>query len=165
MEHPEAPPGPLAVLVGRMKEVRQLRGLTAQQLAVAMTAEGVKWDRSAVTKLENGHRQTISVVEWLTLAYVLNAAPLSLLFPLDDANYQVTPNSVAPPEEVWRWAAGQGPLRRSADGAPVDFDGLLDYFRALPRWKQTEERHLLAKLAEPDADEIVLDDDNESSPR
>lgn len=82
--------------------------MSAQQLAEKMSAVGIGWDRSIVANLENGRRATVSVEEFLALAYVLDVAPVYLLLPVDDetAHYAYTPNRTA---EVWRvreWVRG-----------------------------------------------------------
>ncbi|MGH3548071.1 MAG: hypothetical protein ACRDQU_08140 [Pseudonocardiaceae bacterium] len=101
--------------------------MTAQQLAAAMAANGVKWDRATVAKLESGHRQSISLEEWLTLAYVLNVAPLHLLVPLEnDVPYSVSPRITAPSERVRSWVAAHSPSLHAptSDGHPGDANWL-----------------------------------------
>lgn len=91
--------------------MRRKRGMTAEQLAAAMTSHGVKWDRALVAKLENGHRQSISLDEWLALAYVLNVAPVHLLVLLeDDIPYRVSPEITADSQRVRAWVAAQNPF-------------------------------------------------------
>lgn len=156
----------------QVRELRRRRGLTAQQLAERCTAIGApEMSAQTISNIETGRRdkdrrrrREITVDELFILAYALNTAPLSLLVDDEGAPYPVTPTLTAAAQKVWAWNAGQGPLK--VDGAgPLDFDERLDYFTALPKWKQAEERHLLAELAElaaePDVDEITLDDEHD----
>lgn len=110
MEHAEAA-DPVAAIAMRVKEVRNRKGLTAQELADRLRAAGLSWDRGTVTKLETGRRQNVSVVEWLALARVLDVAPIHLLVPLDDGHpYQVTPDEVQPAHRTRAWVRGVQPL-------------------------------------------------------
>lgn len=62
-----------------MRELRQRRGLTAEQLAERMTEVGVPWNRGVVAKLETGRRQAVSVDELVGLSVVLDTAIAALL--------------------------------------------------------------------------------------
>ncbi|RSS52161.1 helix-turn-helix domain-containing protein [Streptomyces sp. WAC01280] len=103
---------PTATVAKRVREVRSRRGWTADELAKAMTEQGVKWERSTVAKLENGSRQNISLTEWLTLAAVLNVGPMHLLLPIGDSDdqYQVTPERTDRVEHARGWVRGYWPL-------------------------------------------------------
>jgi transcriptional regulator with XRE-family HTH domain len=96
----------------RVKEARTRRGWTAEDLAKQLAAQGVKWERSTVAKLESGKRQNITLTEWLALAAVLNVGPTHLLLPIDsgDEPYQVTPERAEPVEQVRGWVRGYWPL-------------------------------------------------------
>ena len=109
-EHPE-PKRPHRVIAERVREIRNARGLTGARLAEEMTEAGIKWDRSVVANLENGRRSTISVEELLTLAYVLNVAPVHLIVPLDpDGWYSVTPDAATTNEHARAWIRGTAAL-------------------------------------------------------
>lgn len=139
---------PTASVAHRVREVRKRRGLTAQELADKLTAQGVSWQRSTVAKLENGNRQEVTLTEWLALAAVLNVAPLHLLVPTfpspswdrpagerndpnDEVAYQVTPGLAAPMYRLRQFVRGSHPLpgmdRRAfySEIPPQDFDPLL----------------------------------------
>jgi hypothetical protein len=76
-----------------------------------MTAVGVPWDRSIVANLENGRRKTVSVVELLALAYVLEVLPVHLLVPVEpDARYRPVPTRNDPADEVRDWLLARGKL-------------------------------------------------------
>jgi transcriptional regulator with XRE-family HTH domain len=99
---------PVATVARRVKEVRGRKGMTAKELADKLRDDaGVKWDRATVTKLETGHRQTLTVVELLALARVLDVAPTHLLVPLDDRPFQVTPKEVQESGRVRQWLRGE----------------------------------------------------------
>lgn len=99
---------PNEAVVARMRELRKKRGLTAEQLGAAMTGVGIPWNAGVVTKLETGRRKSISVVELLALAYVLDVAPVHLLVPVDDSvEYQAFPGHVPyPARHVREWVRG-----------------------------------------------------------
>lgn len=110
---------PHRVIAQRVRELRTGRGWSAQRLADELTKRGVSWDRSIVANLETGRRQTVTVEEWLALAYVLDVAPVHLLVPPTDADRPQTGGfvNVAPVHSVvttpgWyrAWVRGQAPL-------------------------------------------------------
>jgi hypothetical protein len=53
--------------------------MTAAQLAEAMTAAGIPWERSTVAKLETGRRQTVTIDEAVALVLVLDVSMAELL--------------------------------------------------------------------------------------
>lgn len=101
---------PVEALARRVKEARNRKGLTAQELADDLKARGLPWDRQTVTKLETGRRQNVSVAEWLALARALDVAPLHLLVPLGEVEYAVTPEEAATAGRVRSWIRGTEPL-------------------------------------------------------
>lgn len=109
MEHAEAL-APVDVIAQRVRETRNRKGFTAEQLAVALKARGLEWDRQTVTKLETGRRQNVSVVEWLTLSRALDVSPLHLLVPLEEVDFWVTPGEAMPASRVRSWVRGSDPL-------------------------------------------------------
>jgi transcriptional regulator with XRE-family HTH domain len=97
----------------RVRAARQRRGWSAERLAEEVTRAGVRWDRYAVTNLERGRRQNITVEELLALAYVLSVAPVHLLVPTDDgqADFIVAPAvDPVPADDVRAWIRGSAPL-------------------------------------------------------
>ncbi|WP_119581064.1 helix-turn-helix transcriptional regulator [Streptomyces europaeiscabiei] len=127
MEHGERPT-PTSVIAKRVREVRDRRGLTAEQLAERLVNLGVSWQRSTVAKLENGKRENVTVTEWLALAAALNVAPVHLLIPPDVGEgdtYQVTPETQVSATAARDWIRGRHPLpgarrREFAAEAPDD---------------------------------------------
>lgn len=127
---------PTGTIAGRVRALRRVRNWSAQKLAEAMTEVSVEWNRGVVTKLENGHRESVSVVEWLALAYVLNVSPLSLVTPQNDQlTVQVTPTVTMTGEGLGQWIAGLEP--RQPGRPPFDVAGT-DWRRELPGWRLVE---------------------------
>lgn len=106
MKHNQATATPLGTIAGRVSALRKQRGLSAARLAQEMTNAGVPWERIVVSNLETGRRQSLSITEWLALAYVLDVSPLTLLLPAEDADYKVTPERTAPASVVGAWLMG-----------------------------------------------------------
>ncbi|AWT42811.1 MULTISPECIES: helix-turn-helix transcriptional regulator [Streptomyces] len=113
MEH-ETAVTPVEAVAQRVRDARNRKGLTAQELADRLKAAGVPWDRGTVTKLETGRRQNVSIVEWLALARVLDVAPVHLLVPLENGgSYMATPAEAAKTDRVRYWVRGLVPLGRT----------------------------------------------------
>lgn len=98
-----------AQTIGRqVRKAREHREWSAQRLADEMTAAGRPWQRLMVTKLENGHRQSIGVDDWLALAYVLRIPPVLLLLPIGEVDEVVLPPGVRMhPNLARKWIAGE----------------------------------------------------------
>jgi transcriptional regulator with XRE-family HTH domain len=62
----------------RVREVREAQGLSQQQVSERLAGIGVKIDRTAVARVENGTRR-VTVDEVFQFAQALNASPLELL--------------------------------------------------------------------------------------
>jgi transcriptional regulator with XRE-family HTH domain len=100
--------------MARVKQLRQQKGWSAEQLAAEMAVEGIPWTRDTVVNLENGRRKRLAVHELVALAYVLDvSAPVELLAPgRDGAALPVTPDVHLPVETIRPWLLGEtGPLR------------------------------------------------------
>ncbi|QRY39432.1 helix-turn-helix transcriptional regulator [Microbacterium hominis] len=65
----------------RVAAYRRIAGMTAEQLADAV---GNGMTRTAVAKLENGHRVEVSTELLVQLAWALQVPPLVLLLPVED---------------------------------------------------------------------------------
>lgn len=124
---------PQSVIATRVKQARQEKRLTAQQLGDAMVTAGFKWDRFVVQNLEKGKRKSVSVEELLALALILEVALVHLIVPIDDEEtpFLVTPNGPAVlPAEARAWIRGLGAIgdvdpRRYRSQVPrreADFD-------------------------------------------
>jgi len=103
---------PTRTVATLVREARDRRGWTAEQLAERCAAAGMRQlDRSTIANIETGRRRRIGVDEWLVLAHVLDVAPLHLLLPRDDDDQvAVTPTVTVTAAQARRWAAGREPL-------------------------------------------------------
>jgi transcriptional regulator with XRE-family HTH domain len=100
----------------RLREARQLRGLTAEGLAERCAQIGApEITRSVIANIETGRRgpdgrrrREISVDEVLVLAYALQVPPLALVAPRDGSEQlQVTPDVVVGALEASAWLTGE----------------------------------------------------------
>lgn len=113
MKHTPEVAAPVETIRKRVKELRGRAGLTAAEVAEKLSGLGVDWNRSIVANFEAGRRPSVSVVEWLALAQVLDVAPLHLLVSPEARTtdlYQVTPTRTAPVMAVREWVRGYYPL-------------------------------------------------------
>ncbi|MGN6171884.1 MAG: helix-turn-helix domain-containing protein [Streptosporangiaceae bacterium] len=124
---------PTQVVAARMLALRKKRGWSAAELARRMKAAGIPWERIVVTKLENGHRASVSVDELVALAAVLNCPLVMLLTTDETAPYQVTPTTITWMFGARGWMRGAGPL--------ADAD-TRDYYAELPRGESFTPGHM-----------------------
>jgi len=108
---------PTKVIADRVRDLRTKRGWSGADLAAAMRAVGIPWERVVVAKLESGRRATVSPSELLALAYVLNVAPVHLMVPPDDpdAPYVVTPEITRTRAAARAWIRGVAPVDDDMD--------------------------------------------------
>jgi transcriptional regulator with XRE-family HTH domain len=79
MEHYDRGSTPSEAIGQHLKALRKRQGMTAAELAAAMTAAGIPWERSTVTKLETGRRQAVTIDEAVALVLVLDVTMAELL--------------------------------------------------------------------------------------
>lgn len=72
----------VAVIAGEVRRYRDMRGMSAQQLADRCTELGMPLKRSVLANFESGRRPTVSVPELVILAKALEVPPVRLIFPL-----------------------------------------------------------------------------------
>jgi transcriptional regulator with XRE-family HTH domain len=157
-QNPEA--RPVQTVAERVKEVRTRRGLSAARLAERLRSVGLEWDRSVVANLENGRRASIDVAELLALAAVLDVAPVHLLVPTDEGDYQATPTITVDTVTARAWVRGFQGLPGSD---PRDFEAevpLSELPRIQPvgprrRFEQTLRSWLQRVLVHPSRDATV----------
>lgn len=65
--------------IGRVRKLRQARGLSAQGLVDLVQAQGVPITRAVVANMESGRRAVMTVDELCALAEVLGSTPEGLL--------------------------------------------------------------------------------------
>jgi transcriptional regulator with XRE-family HTH domain len=112
---------PIPLIAERVAAIRRYRGMTQEQLAEAMRALGISWQRITLAKLESGKRSYLTVDELLALCVVLEISPVDLLVPreLKDESYLVTPSRTARAANVREWARGEEPLLIHEHPQPV----------------------------------------------
>lgn len=86
---------------------REGRNLTGQQVVDKLADLGVEMTRAALTNLEAGRRETVSVHEVYALAAVLGVAPLTLLVPDLGATVELLPGRSTDGARLAQWIAGQ----------------------------------------------------------
>jgi transcriptional regulator with XRE-family HTH domain len=94
----------------RVREVRERQGLSADEVAAAMTKAGVPWDAHTLLKFEGGHRPGLDVKELFALAFVLSVPPIALLTDPGDATMALTPHVEVPTVYGLLWLLGEQPL-------------------------------------------------------
>lgn len=88
----------------RVAAYRRVAGMTAEQLAEAV---GGGMTRTAVAKLENGHRVEVSTELLVQIAWALHVPPLALLFPLEEPNAVIElPEASGTSETLGYWIQG-----------------------------------------------------------
>ncbi|MFO7250488.1 MAG: helix-turn-helix transcriptional regulator [Actinomycetes bacterium] len=98
-------------VAGQVRAYRELRGMSAAELADACAALGLPISRSAIADLESGRRPTVSVAELLVFARVLHVPPIELLCPVGRADaVEILPGRKTPPWTALRWVSGEAPL-------------------------------------------------------
>lgn len=111
----------MAADIGKRVAVhRNKAGMTVQALADRCAELGLSLDRTVITKLEKGRRQSITVPEVLVLARALRVSPLVLIFPISRADVtEVLPGRDMPPFQAALWFSGERPW---PDGSEAEAD-------------------------------------------
>ena len=157
----------------RLKELRgdtSVRKLVEKARAggFSITANVIE-NIEGVRRGENRPRRSVSVDEWLALAYALDVSPLALLLPAEETTYDLTTTASVPVVEVYRWIVGQREHRPSTSDTPPPLTAeeeeaawvvLRRHLPWLPKSPHLENliktRQALSRLTEPD-DEIDPD--------
>lgn len=101
------------VIAERIRRFRKAKGMTVAQLAEACTAQGASgMTVASLTNLERpaggarGRRQ-VAIDELLTLAYVLQVPPLSILLPIgEDVEVELVPGMAVHVTQALTWLTG-----------------------------------------------------------
>lgn len=93
--------------------------MTAQALAGRTAELGHPLDRSVIAKLEKGLRQTLTVADLLVLARALDVPPVTLLFPLNQAEVELLPGEDRAMWSSLLWFAGEAPYPEPS-GTPAE---------------------------------------------
>lgn len=141
--------GPVGEAVAvNVRQVRERRRLSQQQLASKMGDLGRPVQASTIAKIEGGDRR-VDVDDLLVLAVALNVAPARLLVPdtgMDD-EVAITKSVRMPGWSVWAWANGEHSLSSEEDDIndPVVAQRDLDFVAERPLWKRRQDDHPLAR--------------------
>lgn len=109
-----------AVFTAPDLEQRVKPPMTLQELSDRCSELGYPIARSVLSKLEKGHRQSVTVDELLVLAAALHVPPALLLFPLGRSQTaEPLPGYSVHPMDAIRWLSGDLPL--TGDGP--DYSG------------------------------------------
>jgi transcriptional regulator with XRE-family HTH domain len=104
----------------RVAYYRKRADLTAVMLSARCEDLGLPLDRNVIAKLENGHRNSVTVDEVYVLAAALDVPPLLLLFGVGaEETAEVLPGTDVPAFRAAQWASGAGPLPGPEDAAVV----------------------------------------------
>jgi transcriptional regulator with XRE-family HTH domain len=115
---------PSEVFRSRLREVRRAKGWTQQELAGALSSQGVGITAFAIARLESGKRG-ISLDEAVAIAAVLGPSLLHMIVPLEErGRVHLAPQMSAKVIDARAWIRGQRPLQQA--------DEQLFYFQAPP---------------------------------
>jgi transcriptional regulator with XRE-family HTH domain len=144
----------------RVAHHRKRADLTAAMLSARCAERGLPLDRNVITKIERGHRNSVTVDEVMVLAAALDIAPVLLLFGVGtETESEPLPGEVREPFRAAQWFAGERPFPGADDGA--DLDDIADdwgHASGSPLWlyrahnaAQTGERDALRRAADMEA--------------
>ncbi|MGH4009779.1 MAG: helix-turn-helix transcriptional regulator [Pseudonocardiaceae bacterium] len=93
-----------------IRHYRKERHMSAEQLAHAVSALGLRYTRTQVTNLETGRRDSVTVGEVYAFAAVLDVPPVVLLLPLGSGeSVELLPDHSTDPWTAYRWLLGELP--------------------------------------------------------
>jgi transcriptional regulator with XRE-family HTH domain len=102
---------PSATVARRVRELRDRRGWSAQQLAGRCAEAGADdLDRTRIANIESRRRRNVSIDEVLVLAHALDVAPVHLFVPVEEKWLAVTPKWIVGAGRVREWVRGRYPL-------------------------------------------------------
>jgi transcriptional regulator with XRE-family HTH domain len=105
-----------AVVAAQVKRWRDVRGMSAQQLADTTATLGLHVPRSVLANLESGRRDVVSVAELLVLARALRIPPVLLVFPIGrQPTVEALPGVQVPTWPAARWFGGDAPFPGDSD--------------------------------------------------
>lgn len=111
----------------RVAYYRNRADLTASMLSARCAELGLPVDRNVVAKLENGHRNSVTVDEVYVLAAALEVPPLLLLFGVGtEETAEILPGNHVPAFWAARWFSGEGAMRFLPGGGNVLLSGPWD---------------------------------------
>ncbi|MFE2559862.1 helix-turn-helix domain-containing protein [Streptomyces sp. NPDC059352] len=99
------------VVAAELRRHRELRGMSAQDLADECAKIGAPIQRSVIANLENGRRASVGVAEVLAFAAALRIPPITLMLPLGfEAEVEVLPGKMSDPYMAAYWMFGAANL-------------------------------------------------------
>jgi transcriptional regulator with XRE-family HTH domain len=118
MSKPKPPITASRVVGTRVRQLRDRKAWSQQELADRMTELGFKTHRETIARIEaigkTKLRQRVSIDEVLLLAAALRVAPIHLFVPADDDQpVALTPSWKAKPAALRAWVRGNQPLEDS----------------------------------------------------
>ena len=159
------------VFAKRLRDVREQKQLTQEQLSELLAGLGVSIHRATVAKIENGgtRAENISVRDLLAFAAALNVAPVHLIVPFEDevlvdgerksVRLAITPRVSAFTSQARGWIRGNNKLRREDDEQSfythiprVEFEHLLEQARQAPDGPRPLASHYAELKAAEDQD-------------
>lgn len=118
----------------RVAHYRKRADLTAAMLSGRCADLGLPVDRNVIAKLENGHRNSVTVDEVYVLAAALSVPPVQLLFAVGTAEEgaEILPGRHVAAFRAAQWVSGEGPLPGPSDEGVVTIADVHDDSPARP---------------------------------
>lgn len=108
-------------IAAEVRRHRQLRGMSAQQVADRCEELGMLVPRSVIANLESGRRTTVTVAELLVLAEALHVPPAQLVFPVGyQEKVEALPGREVSPIRAVQWFSGGGLNRPRGWGSSTE---------------------------------------------
>jgi len=146
--------------IGRhLANIRDQRGISAQELAGLTDDLECPVSRSTIANLESGRKTSVSVVEVTVLAAALNIAPIRLLFDVAGPDIELLPTKRSGAVRAANWFSGLAPAPgRSENEHPREtYAGPLAVARAYDSAIKALLDYGAARSAEPSRAEEILD--------
>lgn len=121
MTQPRPWPAELTRAMGRaIRHYRTRRGgMSAEQLAEAVSIMGLRYTRTQVSNLESGRRDSVTVGEVFAFAAALDVPAVLLLLPIGSAEaVELLPNRSTDPWTAYRWMLGELTMDELANPDP-----------------------------------------------
>lgn len=140
---------PSAVVARRIKELRQKKGWSAAKLADACGSIGMpELNRSVIANIESRRRKNVTLEEAMTLAMVLDVAPLHLIVPTDvaakyDSELFMVADATMNLTDARAWITG---------GKPLTLQDPRVYYSEVPRESFEPSRPSDEEIAQESAD-------------
>jgi transcriptional regulator with XRE-family HTH domain len=140
------PPTVRQVAATRVRELRNAKGWSQEQLADALNDIGARiparvsegmFDRSTIAKIEGGERG-VSLDDVIALAVALGVPPLSIFLPRNSPELTLVPGFVVNAISATHWARGQFPLSPKDDTTDEDWRFFQEASLTNSEWRARE---------------------------